>query len=314
MQSKASLILFITSFVPVAVFKVVARVGDASLAQARLAATIGLVLAGTQVILSTKWLGRATYLEKAFLGFLGAGAVWVFLTPPSLSSLFVEHSTTLLYLTLFSVTLIPQVLGYDPFTYAIAKQWTPEAVWKTPQFRTINLHITYFWSGIFSLAALSCWLGHGKPFYSILLPLVLVLALGLPFSKLYPGYYLKNEFSPPSPGSSFSPRSARELISGMPRAFNAAGGKDVAGDIQFDISGEGGGKMVLSIGEGRCTFREGRASSPRLTIRSPGDVWLKIARGEVNRAKALMDGLYQMEGDMNLLLQMGELFHSPSAS
>jgi hypothetical protein len=35
MHSKASLMLFITSFVPVAVFKVVSRVGNASLAQGR---------------------------------------------------------------------------------------------------------------------------------------------------------------------------------------------------------------------------------------------------------------------------------------
>jgi len=312
MQSKASLILFITSFFPVAVFKVIARIGEASLAQAKLAVTIGLLLAGTQVILSTKWLGHSTYLEKAFLGFLAAGTVWVFFTPSSLSFLFAEHSTTLLYLTLFSVTLLPQVFGYDPFTYAIAKQWTPEAVWQTPQFRIINLHITYFWSGVFFLASLSCWLGHGKPFYAILLPLILVLGVGLPFSKLYPGYYLKKEFSSPYPGASFSPRTARELISGMPLGF--IGGQEANADIQFDISGEGGGKMVLSIAGGRCTFREGEATSPRLIIRSPGEIWLKVARGEINRAKALMDGLYQVEGDMSLLLRMGEIFHAPPAS
>ncbi len=314
MQSRTSLILMITSFFPVAVFKVLARIGKASLAQAKLAVTIGLLLAGTQVILSTKWLGHSTYLEKAFLGFLAVGTAWVFFAPPSISSLFVEHSTTLLYLTLFSITLLPQLFGYDPFTYAIAKQWTPEAVWKTPQFRIINLHITYFWSVLFFLASLSCWLGHGKPLYSILLPLALVLCLGLPFSKIYPGYYLKKEFSSPSPGSSFSPQTARELISGMPQGFDSVGGKDVTADIQFEISGEGGGKMVLSIENGQCTFREGEAISPRLSIRSPDEVWLKIARGEINRAKALMDGLYQVEGDMSLLLKLGELFQAPPAS
>jgi hypothetical protein len=297
MQSRTSITLMITSFFPVAVFKVIARIGEASLAQAKLAVTTGLLLAGIQVVLSSKYLGHSTYLEKAFLGFLAAGTVWVFFTPPYLSSLFVDHSTTLLYLTLFSITLLPQLFGYDPFTYAIAKQWTPEAVWKTPQFRTINLHITYSWSGVFFLAALSCWLGHGKPLYSILLPLVLVLGFGLPFSKIYPGLYLKREFSSPPPTSSFSPQTARELISGMPQGF--FGSRDVHGEIQFDITGEGGGKMVLSISDGLCTFREGESASPRLMIRSPGEVWLKVARGEINRAKALMDGLYHVEGDMS---------------
>jgi hypothetical protein len=312
MHSKASLILLITSFLPVSVFKTIARLGEATLSQAKLAVTIGLLLALAQFILSTMWLGHASYLEKAFLGFLGAGAVWIFLAPPSLSSLFVEHSVTLLYLTLLSVTLLPQLFGYDPFTYTIAKQTAPEAVWRTPQFRTINLRITYLWSAVFFLAFLSCWLGHGKPVYSILLPLILILAIGLPFSKLYPGYFLKQEFSSPSPPATFSPRTARELISGMPGGF--VGGRDIRAEIQFDISGEGGGKMVLSMADGRCTFREGEAVSPRLTIRSPGPVWLKVARGEVNRAKALMDGLYRVEGDMGLLLKMGELFQAPPAS
>ena len=36
--------------------------------------------------------------------------------------------------------------------------------------------------------------------------------------------------------------------------------------------------------------------------------------GEIHRAKALMDGLYQVEGDMSLLLKLGELFHAPPAS
>jgi putative sterol carrier protein len=313
MQSKTSLILFVTSFLPVAVFKIIARIGEASLAQAKLAVTIGLLMAGTQFFLSKKWIGRATYLEKAFLGFLASGTGLVFFTPPSVSSLFVENSTTLLYLTLLIVTLVPQLFGYDPFTYAIAKQWAPEAVWKTPQFRIINLHITYFWSAIFFLAFLSSWLGSGKPFYSILLPLIFVLGVGLPFSKIYPGLYLKKEFSSPSFDSSFAPQTAEELISRMPQGFNSLEGKDITADIQFEISGEGGGKMVLSIADGRCTFREGEASSPRLTIRSPGEIWLKIARGEINRAKALMDGLYRVEGDMSLLLKMGDLFRAPSA-
>jgi multimeric flavodoxin WrbA/putative sterol carrier protein len=39
---------------------------------------------------------------------------------------------------------------------------------------------------------------------------------------------------------------------------------------------------------------------------------MKIARQEINRAQALMDGLYQVEGDMNLLLKMGDLFRLPT--
>jgi multimeric flavodoxin WrbA/putative sterol carrier protein len=285
--------------------------GDATLVQAKAATAVGLILAGIQYVLSKKVLKHNTYLEKAFLGFLAVGTGWVYLTPPQFSSLFVDHSTALLYLVLFFTTFLPQLFGYDPFTYAISKQWYPPTVWNTPQFKTINLHITYFWSGIFFLAFLSSWLGHGKPLFSIVLPLALILLIALPFVKMYPNYYLKKQFASGPLDLSAFPNTARELISRMPLGFNPEAGRDLKADIQFDLSGEGGGKMFLSIANGRCQFGEGEIPSPVLTIHAPGEVWLKMARGEMDRPKALMDGLFRVEGDMNLLMKMSALFHPP---
>ncbi len=311
---KAKTILLITSFVPVIVFKVVARVGDATLAQAKAATVIGLILAGTQFILSKRVIRHTTYLEKTFLGFLGFGTVWVYLMPVHISSLFVDHSTTLLYFALFLTTFLPQLFGYDPFTYAIAKQMTSETVWNTPHFRKINLHLTYFWSAIFIFNFLSSGLGHGKPLFSILIPFTIILGIGLPVVRIYPKYYLRRQFTSQPLDPSLIPDTAKELISRMPMGFHAEAAGNLKAEIQFDLSGEGGVKGVLSISEGKCSFRDGDSSSPTLTIRSPADVWLKIARQEINRAHALMDGLYGVEGDMNLLLKMGDLFRPPTKS
>jgi len=309
---KLKTILFITSFTPVIVFKVIARVGDATLAQAKVATVVGLILAGIQFILSARLIKHTTYLEKTFLGFLGFGTVWVYLTPVHVSSLFVDHSTTLLYFALFLTTFIPQLFGYDPFTYAIAKQMTPETVWNTPHFRTINLHLTYFWSMIFFVNFFSSWLGHGRPLFSILIPLVIILGIGLPVVKIYPKYYLKRQFSSQPIDPSLIPGTAKELILRMPMGFHPEAAGDLKAEIQFDLSGEGGVKGVLSISEGKCSFLEGQTSSPTLTIHSPAHVWLKIARQEINRAQALMDGLYEVGGDMNLLMKMGDLFRLPT--
>jgi putative sterol carrier protein len=97
----------------------------------------------------------------------------------------------------------------------------------------------------------------------------------------------------------------------MPHAFDPEAASGLKAEIQFDLSGEGGGKIVLSIADGRCTARKGEAFSPTLTIQSPSDVWWKMAPGEVSRSKALMDGLYRVEGDMSLLIRMGDIFHAP---
>ncbi|HVP80991.1 MAG TPA: SCP2 sterol-binding domain-containing protein [Thermodesulfobacteriota bacterium] len=311
MKPKLSTILLITSFVPVIVFKVVARIGDATLSQAKVATVAGLILAGTQLILSKKVFKRTTYLERAFLGFLGFGTIWVYVAPAGVASLFVDHSTTLLYFVLFLTTFVPQLFGYDPFTYAIAKQMTPERVWNSPHFRRVNLHLTYFWSVIFFTNSLLSWLGHGKPFFSILVPFIIILGIGLPAVKIYPKYYLKRKFAAPSIDPSLIPDTAKELISRMPLGFRQEAAGNLKAEIQFDLSGEGGVKGVLSVSEGRCSFREGDSFSPSLTIRSPAHVWMKIARQEINRAQALMDGLYDVKGDMNLLMKMGDLFRLP---
>jgi putative sterol carrier protein len=268
----------------------------------------GLILAVGQFLLSRRILKHTTYLERAFLGFLGAGTAWIFLAPPETSSFFVHHSTSLLYLVLFLTTLLPQLSGYDPFTYAIAKMWSPKVVWNTPQFHVINLHITYFWSAVFFLATLSCWLGQEKPLFSIVLPFVFILGMGLPFSRKYPGHYLRREFAARPSDSAAFPATAKELVLRMPQGFNPQAAPGLKADIQFSLSGEGGGDLVLSIAGGQCTVREGKVSAPALAIRSPGDVWLKMARGEINRPKALMDGLFKVEGDMSILMKMGELF------
>lgn len=235
-------LLFITSFIPVIVFKVISRGGAGTLDQAKFATLLGLILAAVQFGLSRRFFKQNTYLERAFLGFLAFGTAWIYLAPPEEARLFADYSTFLLYSTMFLVTLLPQLFGYEPFTFSIAKQWYPETVWNVPQFLTINLHITYFWSGVFLAAAISCFFGHGRWPFTIVLPFVFILGVGLPFSRLYPGRYLKRRFSGEIIDLSLLPDSARRLVLEMPKSFNAAAGAGIKGDIQFDLSGGGGRK------------------------------------------------------------------------
>jgi putative sterol carrier protein len=308
MSRKLGKVLFITSFVPVAAFKSIARLGEATWGQAKIAVVTGLVLAVVQYVSAGKILKYNTYLEKAFLGFLLAGTIWVYGLPEDLALFFVNHSVALLYFTLFLMSFLPQLIGYEPFTYAIAKQWYPESVWGMPDFRLINYRITYVWSGIFLACFLSSYLGQGKPLYSIIIPFALCIGIGVVFSQKYPDFYLKKKYQVTPEAATAVPDSAEKLIEGMPTAFNPDAAGDLRAEIQFVISGEGGGRWVISIAEGRCRVRRGEAISPVLTIESPGDVWVKIARGEIDRPKALMQGLYRVKGDMNTLARMPQLF------
>jgi len=308
MSPKLEKFLFFTSFIPVASFKSIARLGDATWGQAKIAVVIGFVLAVIQFVSARKILRYNTYLEKAFLGFLLAGTAWVYLLPEKTAHIFVDHSVAFLYFTLFIMSLIPQLLGYDPFTYAVAKQWYPETVWGTPDFRLINYRLTYVWSGIFLACFLSSFLGKGKPLYSIIIPFALCIGIGVVFSKKYPDIYLKRKYRVSPEAAAAVPDSVEQLIEGMPGAFDPRASGDLKAEIQFDISGEKGGKWVLSIAGGRCEVRRGEALAPTVAIESPGDVWVKIARGEIDRPKALMEGLYRVKGDMKVLSRMPQLF------
>ena len=308
MSHKLEKVLFITSFIPVASFKAIARLGDATWGQAKIAVVIGFVLAVIQYVSARKILKCNTYLEKAFLGFLLAGTGWVYLLPENLAHIFVDHSVALLYFTLFLMSLVPQLFGYDPFTYAVARQWYPESVWGTPDFRLINYRITYVWAGVFCACFLSSFLGKGKPLYSILIPFALCIGIGVVFSKKYPDVYLRRKYRVSPEAAAAVPDTAEKIIEGMPNAFDPEAAGDLGAEIQFDISGAGGGKWVISISGGHCEVRKGEALSPSVTIESPGEVWVKIARGEIDRPKALMQGLYKVKGDMKVLARMPQLF------
>jgi putative sterol carrier protein len=294
-------VLFITSSIPVATFKTIARVGQATWGQARAAVLIGFILALIQYIAARRILKTNTYLEKAFLGFLLVGTAWVYLLPAKPAHLFVDHSVSIL-------TFLPQLFGVDPFTYAMAKLWYPPSVWETDDFRLINFRITYLWSGVFGACFLSSAWGQGKPLYAIIIPFALCVGIGLVFSKKYPDYYLKRKYRVSPEAAAAVPDSAAKLIEGMPGAFNPEAAGDLRGSIQFLISGDDGGQWVLSISEGKCEVREGRIQVPSLTIESSGEVWVKMARGEIDRPKALLQGLYNVQGDFSLLSRMPQLF------
>jgi putative sterol carrier protein len=308
MTPKLEKVLFITSFIPVASFKSIARLGEATWGQAKAAVVIGFLLAVIQYVTARKILKHNTYLEKAFLGFLLAGTVWVYLLPENWAHVFVDHSVALLYFTLFLMSLLPQLFGYDPFTYAVARQWYPESVWGTPDFRLINYRITYVWAGVFCACFLCSFLGKGRPLYSILIPFALCIGIGVVFSKKYPDLYLKRKYRVSPEAAAAVPDTAWKVIEGMPNAFDPEAAGDLRAEIQFDISGAGGGKWVVSISGGHCAARKGEALSPSVTIESPGEVWVKIARGEIDRPKALMQGLYKVKGDMKVLARMPQLF------
>jgi multimeric flavodoxin WrbA/putative sterol carrier protein len=112
------------------------------------------------------------------------------------------------------------------------------------------------------------------------------------------------------PSGAKSAATCRELLRMMPLGFK----KEAAGDLnavyQFEISGPESFTAHLSIADGRCIYTDGPHAKPDVTVKSPADVWLAVARGEMNGQSAFMTGKYKVEGDLTLLMKLGTLFGS----
>jgi len=74
------------------------------------------------------------------------------------------------------------------------------------------------------------------------------------------------------------------------------------------VTGQEPGEYYLHIEGGKCSFHEGKAESPNLTINTPSEVWLAISRGKLDGQQAFMQQKYTASGDFGLLMKLGKLF------
>ncbi|MGD9031335.1 MAG: NAD(P)H-dependent oxidoreductase [Desulfobacteraceae bacterium] len=103
-------------------------------------------------------------------------------------------------------------------------------------------------------------------------------------------------------------KTCKELFRIMPLGFKPDAAEGLSATYQFQVSGSEDFVAYLQIEEGKCTFHEGQADSPSVVIKTPADVWLAIAKGEMNGQQAFMSGKYKVEGDLSLLMKLSQLF------
>jgi multimeric flavodoxin WrbA/putative sterol carrier protein len=106
------------------------------------------------------------------------------------------------------------------------------------------------------------------------------------------------------------PGSARELLEMMPRALNPAAAAGLTATYQFEVSGTENFTAHLVIAEGQASFHEGPADKPGIIIKTPAEVWLAIARKELDGTSAFLSGQFRIQGDLSLLIKLKTLFAS----
>jgi multimeric flavodoxin WrbA/putative sterol carrier protein len=100
----------------------------------------------------------------------------------------------------------------------------------------------------------------------------------------------------------------RELLKSMPLGFDPTAARGLEAVYQFDVSGKAPFQAHLRISGEECSYHEGPAAAPGIVIRTPEDVWVAVAAGELDGQQAFMSGKYTVEGDLSLLLRLNTLF------
>jgi putative sterol carrier protein len=94
----------------------------------------------------------------------------------------------------------------------------------------------------------------------------------------------------------------------MPQRFNPGEAKGLEVIYQFEVSGDEEFTAHIKIADQQATFHEGAVDNPDVIIKTPANVWLAVARGEIGGRWAFMTRKYKVKGDITLLMKMRSLF------
>ncbi len=83
--------------------------------------------------------------------------------------------------------------------------------------------------------------------------------------------------------------------------------------IQFDLTGDQGGKWWMKIHDGKAETGKGEATEPaNLTLIADAGDYVKISTGKMDGTAAFMQGKLKIKGDMGLAIKMQTLFKRPA--
>jgi alkanesulfonate monooxygenase SsuD/methylene tetrahydromethanopterin reductase-like flavin-dependent oxidoreductase (luciferase family)/putative sterol carrier protein len=101
----------------------------------------------------------------------------------------------------------------------------------------------------------------------------------------------------------------RVIFKGMENAFVPGKAGGFSGEILYELRGARGTRpWTLSIDGERATAEEREAKEPAVTLRADVPVFVRIAAGDLDPAKAMLEGKLEIEGDFAVAGRLGEMF------
>ena len=105
-----------------------------------------------------------------------------------------------------------------------------------------------------------------------------------------------------------------QVFAGMAESFNPAKAAGQQATVQYEISSPAGThEWAMRIADGRCEVEEGKAESPRVTIRMGLGDFLRLITGKANGMQLFMTGKLKVSGDLFFAQTYQTWFDRPQA-
>jgi putative sterol carrier protein len=93
---------------------------------------------------------------------------------------------------------------------------------------------------------------------------------------------------------------AREILEALPGKVAPEAIEGLETNFHFDLEGDGGGELTVSVAEGKVTVEEGLSGDPKCTVRAKAENFVKLAKGDLNPMMAILMGKVKIsnQGEM----------------
>lgn len=99
-----------------------------------------------------------------------------------------------------------------------------------------------------------------------------------------------------------------DIFAAICKRFQSDRAGDMNADVVFDLAGDNGGQWTVQINKGGCNVEEGAAANPTATVHMNADDYVAMMSGNLNPMMAFMSGKVKVEGDLNSVMKLQQIF------